>query len=115
MNEQAQDTLDRGKDSLPPDLYRLTSESLGYIWGNNQAVSAEWLLLIPILIQKQHTSRYGNDHLPSLGAEWGRMCRPAHSRQMAVSPNLPYAALFSGKARARLQIWLVQPCPWVSL
>lgn len=49
MNEQAQDTLDRGKDSLPPDLYRLTSETLGYIWGNNQAVSAEWLLLILIL------------------------------------------------------------------
>ena len=49
MNEQAQDTLDRGKDYLPPNLYQSTSESLGCIWGNNQAVSAEWLLLSPFL------------------------------------------------------------------
>lgn len=44
---------------------------------------------------------------PKIRANWDRVCSSAHSWLMARSPNLPYAPLFSRKAWACEQIWLV--------
>lgn len=93
------------------------TRALGEIWEENGAVSVVWLLPIWKLFLSEASRPFAvkNCYLPSLGANWDCMCRPAHSWQMARSPTLPYAPLFSGKARAHEQIWLVRLWPWVSL
>lgn len=95
----------------------LIHESFGEIWEENRVISIVWLLPIWKLFLSGASRPFSvkNCYLPSLRANWDCMCCPAHSWQMARSPTLPYAPLFSGKARAHEQIWLVLPWPWVSL